>query len=122
MIILIIDKIKSSKDNSNNSKNYYVKSLNFHIKYIELLSLCTKNNSFCVLNIRKLTNIDEYINFLKDDSVPYLVKLPYLELFSNIYYIIFDFSSAFCLSYSLFLANSYSNNFCFSSISNYFFK
>ena len=83
---LIIDKIKSSKDNSNNSKNYYVKSLNFHIKYIELLSLCTKNNSFCVLNIRKLTNIDEYINFLKDDSVPYLVKLPYLELFSNIYY------------------------------------
>ena len=66
----------------------------------------------------KLTNLYEHINFLKDDSVPCLVKVPYLELISKIYHKDIDKN---CKFYPLNLIEEFIQNSKYSELSIFYF-
>ena len=94
---LILEKIKSIKGNNKNTtlSQKYEKILHSHINYIELLSLCSRDNTFSVLNCRKLGKIEDFVNFLKSNEIPYIIKPSYLELFLTIFYKDVDKNSQF---------------------------
>ena len=58
-----------------------------HIKLIDLLSACAKNNTFCVLSIRQIINIEQLVKFIISNEIPYLMKPSYLGFFMSVFYV-----------------------------------
>lgn len=78
----MIDLIRLDKQNKKVEKKLYS-----YIKVIELISSCCFNNLFCTMNCRRLIHIDDIVNILLNNEVPYMIKSSYLELIYKIYFI-----------------------------------
>ena len=63
-----------------------LKSLYLQIKSIDLLSSCSYNNIFGIMNCRKLISIDRLVNLLISPYIPYMIKRSMLNFFKKVYY------------------------------------
>ena len=56
------------------------------IKLIQLLSACSYENSFWVLHFRRLVKIENMVQFLISQEIPYKLKPASLAFFKNVFY------------------------------------
>jgi hypothetical protein len=56
-----------------------------HLAVIDLLSICAKNSPYGVSQAQKLINVDELLDSILSDAIPYIVKRHYFNLLFEVY-------------------------------------
>lgn len=56
-----------------------------HLSVVDLLSACSKNSPYGISQAQKLIDLEELLDSLLSDAIPYLVKKHYFNLLFEVY-------------------------------------
>ena len=60
-------------------------TLDLHIAVVDLVTTCARNSVFGISQLQKLIEIDELLDSLISDAIPYVIKSHYFNLLFEVY-------------------------------------
>ena len=60
-------------------------SLELHLSIVDLVAACARNSPFGIAQAQKLIDVEELLESILSDAIPYLVKKHYFNLLFEIY-------------------------------------
>jgi hypothetical protein len=60
-------------------------ALDLHIAVVDLMAVCAKNSVYGISQIQELIELDELLDSLISDAIPYIVKSHYFNLLFEVY-------------------------------------